>query len=207
VTVQAGGVYLPGNRKGTPLTPERLRTADFSRAPLGRRGYNEDEVRRFLSRVAEDVGHADIELSRLRAEVERLRNYYRDAGVNVDSRSSRPAPSAQAVAMMSQAQQSADAQIAQAEEFAKQLVATARQRYEEIVQQARFQAAQAADEAARTHRPGAHGTFDEQEHLERRIAWLRMFAQVTEVQLKSALEALTREVDKLGELPVRNAPG
>jgi len=206
VTGQTNGGHAPGNRRLTPLTAERLRTVDFSRAPLGRRGYNEDEVRRFLSRVAEDIGNADTEMSRLRAEVERLRNYYREAGVDVEARSSRPAPSAQAVAVMSQAQQTADAQIAQAEEYAKQLVATARQRYEEIMYQARVRAAQAA-EAAESYQLRVHATTDEQEHLERRIAWLRTFAQVTEVQLKAALEALTREVDKLGELPARDARG
>ncbi len=206
MTGQTNGGHAPGNRRLTPLTAERLRTVDFSRAPLGRRGYNEDEVRRFLSRVAEDIGNADTEMSRLRAEVERLRNYYREAGVDVEARSSRPAPSAQAVAVMSQAQQTADAQIAQAEEYAKQLVATARQRYEEIMYQARVRAAQAA-EAAESYQLRVHATTDEQEHLERRIAWLRTFAQVTEVQLKAALEALTREVDKLGELPARDARG
>jgi len=201
------GVNPPGNRAATPLTPEKLRTAEFGRAPFGRRGYNEEEVRRFLGRVAEDIRQTDGEVARLRAEIDRLRNYYREVGANVDARSGRPTPSVQAVAVMSRAQQAADAQVAQADEYARQLVLAARRRYEEILYEAQRQAANAADEAAAAYRVRGQATGGDWEDLERRVTWLRTFAQVTQIQLKSALEALAREVDKLGDLPVENDAG
>jgi DivIVA domain-containing protein len=207
LTTQIGNTHVPDARWTTPLTPERVRTVEFARAPFGRRGYNEEEVHRFLSRLAEDISSSDAEKARLRAEIERLRNYYRNAGIDVDDRSARPAPSPQAIAAMTRAQQSADAQIARAEEYARQLTSEARKRYEEVVQYAQRQAAQAAEQAAHAYRERGHGTNDEQEQLTRRIAWLRTFADVTQIQLRSTLEALAREVDRLGNLSVEDSAG
>jgi DivIVA domain-containing protein len=206
VTTQIDGAYPPDAQWSMPVTPEQLRTVEFGRAPFGRRGYHEEEVHRFLSRVAEDVSNSDAEKARLRAEIDRLRNYFRKAGVNLDDRSSRPAPSTDAVMVMSRAQQAADAQIARAEEYARQLVAEARKRYEAVLVEAQRQAAQAAEQAAVALRERTHDTSDEQqEYLARRVAYLRTFAEVTQIQLKSTLEALAREVDKLGRLPGEHA--
>jgi DivIVA domain-containing protein len=210
-----------------PLSPDRVRNWEFSRTPLGRRGYNADEVRLFLGRLAEELAAADAEKAGLRAEVRRLRNYYRERRVDVDGSgavgggvagaaggagagsggSSGPGgyddsgPTLAAINLMSQAQQAADAQVAQAEEYSRRLVQQARDQYEEILRQAAEQATEAAERASAAYmaNPGAEGP--EREALERRIAWLRTFAEVTQVQLRSVLEALTREVDKLGDLP------
>jgi DivIVA domain-containing protein len=204
----ADGPLVP-MRQGHPLSPDRVRSWQFSRTPLGRRGYSEDEVRLFLSRVAEELAAGDAEKATLRAEVRRLRNYYRDR--NIDADAPRPdvaeaGPSIAAINLISQAQQAADAQVAQAEEYARRLVRQARDQYEDILREAANQAAEAAERAGAAYQAspeGQSGGADapHREALERRIAWLRTFAEVTEVQLRSVLEALTREVDKLGDLP------
>jgi DivIVA domain-containing protein len=192
-------------RHAPPLSPDRVRTWEFSRTPLGRRGYNEDEVRLFLTRLAEELGTADAEKASLRAEIRRLRNYYRERGDDVDGVAvagrDDSGPTLAAINLMSQAQQAADAQVAQAEEYSRRLVHQAREQYEDILRHAAEQATQAAERAGAAYmaRPDAEGP--EREALERRIAWLRTFAEVTQVQLRSVLEALTREVDKLGDLP------
>jgi DivIVA domain-containing protein len=198
-------------RQAHPLSPDRVRTWQFSRTPMGRRGYNEEEVRLFLSRVAEELAAGDAEKAALRAEVRRLRNYYRDRNIDVDA--PRPdvaegGPSLAAINLMSQAQQAADAQVAQAEEYCRRLVVQAREHYEAVLREAAEQASLAAESAGAAYRASAeHDAAGgvEREALERRIAWLRTFAEVTQVQLRSVLEALTREVDKLGDVP--SAPG
>lgn len=195
-------------RQAMPLSPDRVRTWEFSRTPLGRRGYNEDDVRLFLARVAEELASADAEKSALRSEIRRLRNYYREHGVDVDG-ATRPGapdetgPTLAAINLMSQAQQAADAQVAQAEEYSRRLVQQAREQYEDILRQAAEQAAEAAEQAGAAYLDSRGDVTEgpEREALERRIAWLRTFAEVTQVQLRSVLEALTREVDKLGEMP------
>jgi DivIVA domain-containing protein len=204
----------PPMRQAPPMSPERVRTWEFSRSALGRRGYNADEVRLFLARLAEELAAGDREKSALRAEVRRLRNYYRDHNVDLDGSGAErgaaaapprdDAPTIAAINLMSQAQQAADAQVAQAEEYARRLVHQAREQYEEILREAAEQASEAAERAGAAYLESREaGVVDgpDQEALERRIAWLRTFAEVTQVQLKSVLEALTREVDKLGDLP------
>lgn len=188
-----------------PISPDRVRTWEFPRTPLGRRGYNEDEVRLFLTRLAEDLAMADAEKAALRAEVQRLRNYYRERGVDVDraggATQDDSGPTFAAINLMSQAQQAADAQVAQAEEYSRRLVEQARAQYEDILRQAVEQATEAAERAGADYVASSDFEGPEREALERRIAWLRTFAEVTQVQLRSVLEALTREVDKLGDLP------
>jgi len=222
----------PGARPAPPLSPDRVRAWDFSRSGVGRRGYNIDEVRLFLTRMAEELAGADREKAALRAEVRRLRNYYREHNVDVDGTGTAAAgaagagagagvaasngppaqddgPTLAAISLMSQAQQAADAQVAQAEEYARRLVRQARQQYEDMLREAADQAAAAAERAGVAYQASEEGQAggDDASHneaLERRIAWLRTFAEVTEVQLRSVLEALTREVDKLGDLPKTN---
>ena len=65
----------PNVRRAAPrLTPERVRTMDFPRTPIGRRGWSEDDVRSFLQRVAEEIAGRDAVEASLRAEVA----YYKD---------------------------------------------------------------------------------------------------------------------------------
>lgn len=227
MSVPSGGYEAPPPpppRQAPPLSPDRVRTWDFSRSALGRRGYSVDEVRLFLARVAEELSAVDREKAELRAEVRRLRNYYREHNVDVDGSGAGAGagqavngapggppphddgPTLAAINLMSQAQQAADAQVAQAEEYARRLVRQARDQYEDILREAANQAAEAAERAGAAYQAspeGQSGGADapHREALERRIAWLRTFAEVTEVQLRSVLEALTREVDKLGDLP------
>jgi DivIVA domain-containing protein len=40
-----------GYKTGGPLTPEQVRNMAFSKPPIGKRGYNEDEVDAFLELV------------------------------------------------------------------------------------------------------------------------------------------------------------
>jgi cell division septum initiation protein DivIVA len=165
------------------------------------------------------------ELQRQREEVQRLRDYFRHNRVDVDasvSQQGRPGQPAQppqqapatqvnvniatvqAVNVMSQAQQAADQHIAQAEDYARRLVANARLQYEEILHRAHDQAQAAAAEAARVAEEEQDGRQEdpgEMQNLQSRLAYMRTFAQVTQVQLRSILDALRQELDQLTELP------
>ena len=44
-----------GYARGGCLTPEQVRNIAFSKPPIGKRGYNEDEVDAFLDRVEEQM--------------------------------------------------------------------------------------------------------------------------------------------------------
>lgn len=205
MTVSANGQETRDRQDVQAYTPDKVRNAEFSRAPLTRRGYHEDEVRIYLHRVAEVVAASDAEKSRLRGEIQRLRDYFREHGVGAES-SSAPAQQQQeahveAINVMSRAQQSADTQVAQAEEYARRIVSEARGQHEQILQQAQREATEAAERARLSQQAAGHSDAGEREQLERHLAYLRTFAEVTQVQLKSVLEGLSREVDKLETMP------
>jgi cell division initiation protein len=185
-----------------PLTPDRVRNKDFTRTKFGHRGYSEDEVRTFLYRMADDLAAGDMEKADLRAEVERLKNWYKDRGTDVDGPgANRVRLNVDAVNLLSRAQQTADAQIAEAEDYARRLVGQAREQYEQILQEAQHRAEEAGNQAVHVYRSSGGHQSAEAEELERRIAYLRTFAEVTQVQLRAVLEGLTNEVNKLGTLP------
>jgi cell division initiation protein len=210
------------------LSPDAVRRFEFGRTAIGRRGFNEADVEHFRVRVVHEIVQSTAEraalrqeLQRQREEVQRLRDYFRRNRVDVDAVGGHPVQqvpttqvnvniaTVQAVNVMSQAQQAADQHIAQAEDYARRLVANARLQYEEILHRAHDQAQAAATEAGRLaeeqqhHAP--HEDPAEMQYLQSRLAYMRTFAQVTQVQLRSILDALRQELDQLTELP--SAPG
>jgi cell division initiation protein len=193
----------PGSN-ARPYTPERIRNQPFSRTRIGQRGVNADEVQDFLNRVAEDVAAGDKEKADLRAEIDRLRHWYADRGEDVDGTNGTRGQARlniDAVNILSRAQQTADAQIAEAEDYARRLVAQARQQYEEILEEAQRRAEAAASQAVEVYRSSSRVQSTEAEELERRIAYLRTFTEVTQVQLRAVLDGLSDQVDKLGAIP------
>jgi DivIVA domain-containing protein len=46
------------NPPGGWLTPEQVRNVPFSNPPLGKRGYNENDVDAFLDAVAQQIGRS-----------------------------------------------------------------------------------------------------------------------------------------------------
>ena len=208
------------------LSPDSVRRFEFGRTPIGRRGYNEADVEHFRVRVVHEVVQSTAEraalrqeLQRQREEVQRLRDYFRRNRVDVDAAGGQTAQqqqqppttqvnvniaTVQAVNVMSQAQQAADQHIAQAEDYARRLVANARLQYEEILHRAHDQAQAAAAEAGRVVEEEQHAPHEdpgEMQYLQSRLAYMRTFAQVTQVQLRSILDALRQELDQLTELP------
>jgi cell division septum initiation protein DivIVA len=194
------------------LSPERVRTARFSRTPIGRRGLNEDEIVEFLHRVADELAARDAAEASLRAKVTHYKNtliqWQREQlearGEETSANStlgSAPRPSVAAVNLLSQAQQQADAYVAQTQEYCRRLAADAQDHAQEILSEARAQAQVVADDAAHAYEAHAGtGSLAEVEDLERRLLWARAFItslESVEAQLRTAREALAYEFDKL----------
>ena len=111
----------------------------------------------------------------------------------------------------SQAKKAADQQIARSPQDDVRLPgATCGSEHQEIPAPGARPGAGGGDEAGRLleqqrDRPGAadgsEGHDDEMQYLQSRLAYMRTFAQVTQVQLRSILDALRQELDQLTELP------
>ncbi|QBI56514.1 DivIVA domain-containing protein [Streptomonospora litoralis] len=193
----------PMNRSHQRLSPERIRAQEFSRTSLGRRGYNEEEVRGFIGRVAEDIAASDAEKASLRAEIDRLRRRYREQN---NSAAATEGPPADAVNLLSAAQQQADAYVAQAQEYCRQLTDQARQQADDILVEARDQAGAAAEEAARGYRARSGSSYDaDLEEMERRVAWIQTFCRAVQIQMQAASDAFSKEIARLSDFSAETA--
>jgi cell division initiation protein len=174
----------------------------FSRA---RKGWSADEVRDYLRTLADQIEAADAERTRLRAEVDRQRHeVHRLRSQGPEQHPSEPTnePDAHAVALFSQAQQVADRLIEEAVQQARDLMSTARKQQRDILQQAHSSAEAAmhsVQQKADQLPSGGAGVGYEPPVPE--VEYVRTFAKVAQVQLRSVLEALTEQVDRLGSLP------
>lgn len=169
--------------EGRRVSPRLVREASFTRR---RRGVDESEVRGFLAELAEVIESGDAERARLRAEIDRLRQ-------SQSGKSDETAINPQAIALFSQAQQVADNLVAEAVDHARSLMSETRKQQREMLEKAKTAVGQAipdAEAVAREH----GGTL-------REVEYVRTFAKVAQVQLRSVLEALTEQVERLGDVP------
>jgi DivIVA domain-containing protein len=184
-------------------SPAAIRNESFSHRI---RGLDEDEVRDYLDLLADQVQSADAERAALRADNERLRaENERLRSEQPDRASTEISP--QAVALFSQAQQVADRLVEEAVQHARDLMTSARNQQREILERAHEAAEAAAAEAAAADArsssliqseaspPTAYTTPVPE------IEYVRTFARVAQIQLRSVLDALTEQVEKLGEVP------
>jgi DivIVA domain-containing protein len=203
-------IEMPRERGAQRRTPQAIRAATFSQR---RRGWDEDEVREFLSAMADQIQEADAERASLRAEAERLRSDVERLRSEQRERQNEPSEiNDRAVALFSQAQQVADRLVEEAVQHARDLMTAARTQQREILQQAHEAAETAAREVAgqgTRSEPGAArgaaGTAADRlggySTPVPEIEYVRTFAHVAQVQLRSVLDALTEQVDRLGQVP------
>lgn len=188
------------------LSPADVQGVLFTRAGLGRRGYDEGEVDFFLERVQTELSRLLGEKSSLRDEAAELRGSGATPGVARDE------ASVQAVKVLSAAQLTADQYVADAESYSKRLSGEARERYERLVDDALSRAKTILDDAESAAHTAAlaagsavadgqdGGAPDgapgaSREELEQQVAYLRTFSQVCRVQLRAYLEALLSDVE------------
>lgn len=111
---------LRAEERSRPPTAEEIRSARFGQSPMAWRGFSEEEVLRYLSRVAAAMETAEAERAALKAEIDRLRTFYRSHGTDVDgvplAPGRRPAPAPGD--LPSQVRQRLEAMTANAERYA-----------------------------------------------------------------------------------------
>ncbi|WP_168221014.1 DivIVA domain-containing protein [Actinomadura sp. WMMA1423] len=220
---------LPVVSEGSRLTPGELHSVVFARAALGRRGYDEEQVRNFLQYVERELVKIFTDKAALADEVNRLRAQASSGGRGV------MAPEDahfQAVRILSQAQQTADLYVADAERYTRELahearlhreaiLSDAKGRAEQMLEEAHRKAAAVADAAVRAAeaKPAAASApapaagqgvalpDGERLALEREIAYLRTYSDVYRTHLRSYLEALLRNVDEWESSERASLPG
>jgi DivIVA domain-containing protein len=173
-------------------SPEAIRDQQFTHRM---RGLDEAEVYEFLDLLADQVRASERERAELREQNERLR--VENSRLQSDHEDT-PDLNPQAVILFSQAQQVADQLVEEAVRHARDLMTSARNQQREILQRAHEAAESAVRESAASQ---ADGTVMGYTTPVAEIEYVRTFAQVAQIQLRSVLDALTEQVDKLGEVP------
>ncbi|EWM16602.1 antigen 84 [Kutzneria sp. 744] len=160
-----------------PLTPADVHNVAFSKPPIGKRGYNEDEVDAFLDLVEGELARLIEENSDLRAQVEQLDSQLEAARADLDDARSKvgsgpmpgreeprrlasvPPPSVmeqttpggdhhvQAAKVLGLAQEMADRLTGEAKGEADSMLAEARTKSEQLLSEARAKADTMVNEA------------------------------------------------------------
>lgn len=124
------------------LTPDVVQAVAFPPARIGRRGLDADHVRAFCGLVERELVRLRNERASLASEVERLRRRVLGQSGGVHEPGSRPGgdANAQAVRILSEAQQTAQRHVANAQEYSMRLAAEAQRRRDEMIAEAQSHA-------------------------------------------------------------------
>lgn len=180
-----------------PLTPDEVRQTTFRQSQLAWRGYSEDEVDEFKAMMADYMVTFEKERTALRSEIERLRNFYRRHGTDVDvavpRARRRDGPAGQN--MVSRISDHAETHLEQAREHADLITEGAEQRAEEVLYHAMVRSSMSVQDAlrARWETGNAVGIAE----LRSALTWLRAFSYALQVDLKVIDDALVREGQRL----------
>jgi len=170
VTTAPAPAAAAAPRPVRPLSPGEVRAATFTRTPLGRRGFDEDEVLRYLDRLSGEIATRDEAIGRLMHENRKLRHalreWHRDM-IGYDG-----------VDLVTLAQQQVEEQVAQTDAYSRQREEEATRLYDEIV-------AEAYEEAERRLSEVMSDDLHEQAVRQRTLV----------VALLQSLEALATQVD------------
>jgi cell division initiation protein len=166
--------------------PDEVRRKQFT---VRFRGLDPNEVHGFLNALADDLGRLYEQLTTLTQDNTRLRSELQQAQVNPQD-----AVSDQAVLLLDQAQQLADALIEEGMQSARDMMVAARSHQRVIVDPSLDM-----DHAAAV--PGAMGgSHAAGPEVSSEVEEARMFAKVAQVQFRAVLDALNEQVNRLGQV-------
>lgn len=140
------------------LTPADVHNVAFSRPPIGKRGYNEEEVDQFLDLVEAELNRLIEEKDDLEQRVAELSNELEEAQVEVERAQAAAAPAAapapESKPVSAPAENDTNLKAAHilglAQEMADRLTSEARQEADEMLSSARSEADRLVTEATET---------------------------------------------------------
>jgi DivIVA domain-containing protein len=181
-----------------PLTPEAVKSRQFTSSRFGRHGYDEEEVDAFLDEVEEELRRLLTENAELRAQLAAADGRRMvTAGVGV-SAGERPEEAALRTLML--AQKTADEVVSSARTDADQVLAEARQRADQTLGDARAQAEKVQREARESYAATVGELERKRASLQQQVDDLRAFEREYRARLRAFLE------DQLSQITGRAVP-
>lgn len=190
---------------GARVTAGQVNKTRFPLTSLTRRGYQPDQVDRFLALVADELASRDQREAALKADADKLKEALRNWQSQQNSRrlqqTAPETPTSTAVNLVSQAQQQAESYVTQAQHYSRQIIAQARSQASDLMRQTHERARSEAEAAVAEYRRDNEGRRDrEAEDRIRQLARARSFLEAVEVaeeQLRLTRQGLEAEVAKL----------
>lgn len=189
---------------GAKVTAGQINNARFPMTSLTRRGYQPDEVHRFLEKVADELASRDQREAALQADADKLREALRSwQSQQSDKRMQQTVktPTSDAVMLVARAQQQAESYVDQAQNYSRQIIGQAREQAAELMRRTQEKAQLEADRAVAEYRDQNLGRADrEAEDRIRQLVKARSFLEAVEVaeeQLRMTRQRLEAEVAKL----------
>ena len=181
---------MSGNGLAHSWRPDEVRHRNFT---VRFRGLDRNEVEGFLKLLADDLARLHGQITTVTQENARLRDELRQAEANPQEQ-----VTDQAVLLLNQAQQLADALIDEGMQSARDMLLAARSHHRDVIVpgseadlEGVVQVMAPADDVVRHN---AHRSAAEVEDV-------RMFAKVAQVQFRAVLDALDEQVNRLSQYP------
>ena len=181
---------MSGNGLAHSWRPDEVRHRNFT---VRFRGLDRNEVEGFLKLLADDLARLHEQITTLAQENARLRDELQQAQVNPQEQ-----VTDQAVLLLNQAQQLADALIDEGMQSARDMLLAARSHHRDLIEPG-----SEADDGAVVQVVAApndvirHDAYRSAAEVED----VRMFAKVAQVQFRAVLDALDEQVNRLGQYP------
>jgi DivIVA domain-containing protein len=197
-----------------PLTPADVHNVAFKKPPIGKRGYDEEEVDAFLDEVERELARLIEENNELRAQVERGGRGGAPAGPGADPRLAAELNDLKSQLDRVQRDKSAAEQAARAmqgelEQMRAQgapvtggdgkLLSDARTKAEEVTREARAKADALERDARQRHQEAMGGLDQKRTALQKHIEELKQFEREYRTRLKAYLESQLRDLDGRGQ--------
>jgi DivIVA domain-containing protein len=167
--------------------PDEVRRKQFT---VRFRGLDSNEVRGFLNALADDIARLYDQITTLRQDNARLRDELQQA----QAADPQDVVSDQAVMLLDQAQQLADALIEEGMQSARDMMLAARSHQREIIDPSDIAHSGIASSTAGPSYAVGH------EPARSEVEEARMFAKVAQVQFRAVLDALNEQVNRLGQV-------
>jgi DivIVA domain-containing protein len=190
------------------LTPEELQTVTFPLSRLGRRGYEEEPVKRFLRTVHAEFVRLVNERASLWQEVQRLRRRILAGEADGDPQAvlfGEADAHIHAVRILSTAQVTADRYVADAQAYSSRVTEEARLRRDHIMQEAKQHSGMILEDARAKAReaavsalnlPAPPQTDRERQAAQAELAYLRTYSDFYRAHLRAYTEGVLRGIEE-----------
>ena len=169
--------------------PEEVRHRNFT---VRFRGLDRSEVLGFLKLLADDLTRLHEQIAMLTQENARLRDELQRAQVDPQEQ-----VTDQAVLLLNQAQQLADALIDEGMQSARDMLLAARSHHRDVI----VPGGEADQGGAVQVIAPANDVIRHEAYRPADVEDVRMFAKVAQVQFRAVLDALDEQVNRLGQSP------